>query len=118
MAKSNALGAGEVLFGALGRLATTIDARASADASESYTAKLLSLGPLEAGKKFGEEAVEFAIAVSAQHEADITAEAADVLYHMWVALKSRGISLEDVGEALAAREGRSGLDEKAGRGGG
>lgn len=45
----------------------------------------------------------------------MTAEAADVLYHLLVMLAGRGIVLDDVLRELARREGRSGLDEKAAR---
>lgn len=109
------LGKGEKLTGALERLASVIDSHAGRDTGISYTAKLLSGGPKTCAKKFGEEAVEFALAVAGEGEADVAAEAADALYHMLVALKARGVALDAVGAALASREGRSGLEEKASR---
>ncbi len=116
MSTTPPLGAPEALGEALTRLAATIDARAqNADPVSSWTAKLLARGPQQCAKKFGEEAVEFAIAVAAQGEAEAAAEAADVLYHLLVALRARGVSLGDVAAALAAREGKSGIDEKAAR---
>jgi phosphoribosyl-ATP pyrophosphohydrolase len=45
----------------------------------------------------------------------VAAEAADVIYHLLVALRSRGVSLDQVGKVLEARQARSGLEEKAGR---
>jgi len=115
MSLPHPLGNASRLAEALARLAHTIDARADSDPEISYTAKLLHRGPLQCGKKLGEEAVELALALAAQTDADVANEAGDVLYHLLVALKSRGISLDTVGEALASREGRSGLEEKARR---
>lgn len=115
MAQDVPLGAGAALMAALTRLSETIDARAAADPDISYTARLLAKGPLAAGKKLGEEGVECALAIAAQDRPDVAAEAADVLYHLLVALRTRGVSLDDVGRALAEREGRSGLEEKARR---
>jgi len=45
----------------------------------------------------------------------LIAESADVLFHLLVLLKSRGVKLEDVEAALAERTGMSGLEEKASR---
>ncbi|MEM7766733.1 MAG: phosphoribosyl-ATP diphosphatase [Pseudomonadota bacterium] len=115
MSDPSPLGKGTRLTAALSRLAGTIDARADRDPGVSYTAKLLARGPLHCGKKVGEEAVELALAVAAQDRGEVVSEAGDVLYHLLVALKARGISLDEVGDALAAREARSGLEEKASR---
>lgn len=100
---------------ALERLAATIEARKGADAGESWTAKLLSKGPEKCAEKFGEEAVEAIIeAVKGDRDA-LTAEAADVLYHLLVMLAARDVALADVLTELERREGRSGLAEKASR---
>jgi phosphoribosyl-ATP pyrophosphohydrolase len=100
---------------ALDRLFATIVARKTADADTSYTAKLLKDGVERCAKKFGEEAVETAIAaVTGKKDATI-AESADVLYHLLVLWAACGIRPEDVYGALAARESRSGLEEKASR---
>jgi len=101
---------------ALDRLAATIDARAGADPEASWTAKLLARGPEKCAEKFGEEAVEAVIEAVRGDRARLTAEAADVLYHLLVMLRSRDVSLADVMAELERREGRSGLDEKAARG--
>ena len=99
---------------ALERLAATVEARKGADASASYTAQLLA-DPARAAKKLGEEAVETVIAL-AQADADaIAAESADLLYHWLTALAAAGVSLDAVAAKLEAREGVSGLVEKAGR---
>lgn len=99
----------------LTRLAATIAARKGADPETSWTARLLAKGPEKAAEKFGEEAVEAVIeAVKGDHER-LTAEAADVLYHLLVMLASRDVALQDVLAELERREGTSGLDEKASR---
>jgi len=97
-------------------LATTIAERASAgDADISYTASLLSKGPNKIAKKLIEEAGELGLALAGEGDAEVAAEAADVLYHLLVGLQARGISLTDVASVLAEREGLSGLEEKANR---
>ena len=98
----------------LGRLAATIEARKGADAQASYTAQLLA-DPARAAKKLGEEAVETVIAAVENDRGHLIAESADVLFHLLVLLKSRGITLEDVEDALAQRTSMSGLEEKAAR---
>ena len=99
----------------LDRLAATIEARRGADPSSSYTAKLLAEGAERRAKKFGEEAVETVIA-AAQGDADmLAAESADLIYHWLVLLAGSGVSLDAVAAKLEAREGTSGLAEKASR---
>ncbi|MEO9826623.1 MAG: phosphoribosyl-ATP diphosphatase [Paracoccaceae bacterium] len=99
----------------LNRLAGTIEARKSADPTSSWTAKLLAQGPEKAAEKFGEEAVEAVIEAVRGDQERLTAEAADVLYHLLVMLASRDVSLGDVLAELENREGTSGVDEKASR---
>ena len=99
----------------LARLAATIEARKGADAASSYTAKLLAGGAPLAAKKFGEEAVETVIAAIQGEPGAIAAESADMIYHWLVLLAAAGVSLDDVAARLEAREGRSGLEEKASR---
>jgi phosphoribosyl-ATP pyrophosphohydrolase len=98
----------------LARLAATIEARKGADPSASYTARLLADPPL-AAKKLGEEAIETVIAATQGDKAAIAAESADLIYHWLVVLAAAGVPLDDVAARLEAREGISGLDEKAGR---
>ena len=97
-------------------LAATIAARKGADPETSWTAKLLAKGPEKCAEKFGEEAVEAIIEAVRGDRARLTAEAADVLYHLLVMLAARGVTLAEVEAELAAREQRSGLAEKAARG--
>ncbi len=96
-------------------LAAIVADRAAADPDESWTAKLLAKGPEKAAEKFGEEAIEAVIEAVKGDRARLTAEAADVLFHLLVMLKSRDVPLADVMEELARRQGQSGLAEKAGR---
>ena len=101
---------------ALDRLAATIAARRGADPDTSWTAKLLAKGPEKCAEKFGEEAVE-AIVEAVKGDRDrLTAEAADVLYHLLVMLAARDVTLDDVLAELERREGTSGIAEKASRG--
>ena len=100
---------------ALERLAATVAARRGADPEESWTAKLLSKGPEKCAEKFGEEAVEAIIEAVKGDRAKLTAEAADVLYHLLVMLAARDVALADVLAELERREGTSGIAEKASR---
>ena len=96
-------------------LVDIIDARAASGGEASYTRKLLDKGPEHCAKKFGEEAIETVIAAVGDNRDHLIAESADVLFHLLVLLKSRGVRLEEVEAALAQRTGMSGLEEKAGR---
>lgn len=109
------LGDARRLTDSLRDLAGVIDARAGGDAAASYTAQLLAKGPAACAKKLGEEGVEAALAVASQGEDEVAAEAGDVLYHLLVALRARGVSLDDVAAVLVKRQGMSGLAEKASR---
>ncbi len=100
---------------ALDRLAATIAARKGADPETSWTAKLLSKGPEKCAEKFGEEAIEAIIAAVKGDRDNLTAEAADVLYHLLVMLAARDVPLADVLAELERREGTSGIAEKAAR---
>ena len=97
-------------------LYAVIESRKTADASDSWTAKLLAKGPEKCAEKFGEEAVEAIIeAVKGDRDA-LASEAADALYHLLVMLAARDVPLSQVMEVLAARQGQSGIAEKASRG--
>ncbi len=96
-------------------LAATITARKDADPDSSWTAKLLAKGPEKCAEKFGEESVELALAAAAQEPEDVANEAADVLYHLMVVLRARGVSLDQVMDILNQRTAQSGLAEKAAR---
>ncbi|WP_170374929.1 phosphoribosyl-ATP diphosphatase [Ruegeria profundi] len=96
-------------------LAATIEARKGADPESSWTAKLLAKGPEKCAEKFGEEAVEAIIEAVKNDKDGLTAEAADVLYHLLVMLAARDVALDDVLSELARRQGLSGIAEKAAR---
>ncbi|MFC3628087.1 phosphoribosyl-ATP diphosphatase [Paracoccus angustae] len=100
---------------ALHDLAATIAAREGADPDSSWTAKLLAKGPEKCAEKFGEEAVEAIIEAVKGDRARLTAEAADVIFHLLVMLAARGVTLADVEQELERRAGISGLAEKAAR---
>jgi phosphoribosyl-ATP pyrophosphohydrolase/phosphoribosyl-AMP cyclohydrolase len=91
------------VVGRLGRLEKTIAERASADPSTSWTARLLAAGPKRAAQKVGEEGVETALAGAAGDVAELCEESADLLYHLLVLLKSRGVPFADVLAVLARR---------------
>ena len=90
-------------LGRLARLEATIDARASADPFESWTARLLAAGPKRIAQKVGEEGVETALAGAAGDDAELAGEAADLIYHLLVLLRSRGLRLQDVLGVLERR---------------
>ena len=98
----------------LERLAAVVSARKGADAAGSYTAQLLA-DPARAAKKLGEEAVEAVIAAAQGDRAALASESADLIYHWLVLLAAAGVSLDEVAQVLEAREGVSGLAEKAAR---
>ena len=96
-------------------LIKTIDLRADADPSESWTANLLAQGPEKCAEKFGEEAVEAIIEAVKGDDRALIAEAADVIFHYLVMLKSRNINFDDVMKELKSRSNKSGLEEKEDR---
>jgi phosphoribosyl-ATP pyrophosphohydrolase len=89
--------------------------RAQASPDVSYTRKLLDRGVAQCAKKFGEEAIETALAAVGEDRERLIAEASDLIYHLLVLLEARGITLAEVEATLAARTSQSGLDEKASR---
>ena len=99
----------------LAALWQTIEARKSADPETSYTASLLAAGPERCAKKFGEEAVEAAIAGALGHRDELASEAGDTLYHLLVLLAAAGVTPDQVATALQSRTGQSGHAEKASR---
>ena len=99
----------------LTRLETTIAERRQASPDSSYVAKLNARGLPKICEKVGEEATETVIAALTGSNADLTGEAADLIFHLMVLLAAKGIPLSDVLAELDRREGTSGLDEKAAR---
>ena len=99
----------------LDELEATIRARRDADPDTSWTARLLARGPEKCAEKFGEEAIEAIVEAVKGDRAALTAEAADVLYHLLVMLAARDVTLTEVLAELGRRQSRSGLAEKAAR---
>jgi phosphoribosyl-ATP pyrophosphohydrolase len=89
--------------------------RAAASPDESYTARLLADGLDRCARKFGEEAVEAIVSAVSGDRAGLTAEAADVLYHLLVLLRAAEVPLDSVLAELERRTSQSGLAEKASR---
>lgn len=88
----------------LAQLEHVIDARlAGGTVEQSYTARLAQQGILKVAQKVGEEGVELALAAAAQDDARVTSEAADLLYHLVLLLRMRGLRLEDAVAELARR---------------
>ncbi len=113
--KKDALGSAEKLANLLRLLSATVDNRANGNPEKSYTAKLLHSGPVRCGKKIAEEGAELALAIAAEGRRETAEEAADLLFHMLVGLRAKGVSLDMVAAALAERRGVSGIVEKANR---
>ena len=90
-------------LGRLARLEATITARAAADPATSWTARLLAEGPKRAAQKVGEEGVETALAGAAGPDEELASEAADLLYHLLVLLRARGLPLQAALDVLAVR---------------
>jgi phosphoribosyl-AMP cyclohydrolase / phosphoribosyl-ATP pyrophosphohydrolase len=96
-------------------LEATIAERASATAEKSYTKSLLAAGAPKINEKLEEEAGELARAITGESDERVASEAADVLYHLLVGLRLRGVPLRAVVEKLLARSAQSGHAEKAAR---
>lgn len=99
----------------LTRLEAAIAARRSAPPQESYVAHLHAKGLGKIAQKLGEEATETVIAALTGDEAEVVAEAADLVFHLMVLLGAKGVKLEQVIAELERREGTSGHAEKAAR---
>ncbi len=96
----------------LERLDLTIQRKTTESPNKSHTAKLLKKGTEKCAEKFGEEAIELIVASVKKKKKEIIGEAADTLYHMFVLLRSKNISINEVLTELASREGISGIEEK------
>ena len=94
---------GEPTGGLLARLARTLAERARTRPTGSYTAQLLDAGVAEVARKVGEEAVETVVAATAEDDARLASEAADLLYHLLVLLEARQVPFHRVLAELDAR---------------
>lgn len=99
----------------LNRLETVIAQRRGASADSSYVASLFAKGREKIAQKVGEEATETVIAALSGDPANLTSEAADLVFHLLVLLAEGGVKVDDVLAELDRRDGVSGLTEKAER---
>lgn len=99
----------------LRKLEVELEARKRSTAGKSYTKSLYDGGAPRIGAKIREEAGELADALGTESDPRVVSEAADVIYHLLVGLRWRGIGLPRVVAELARRFGRSGHEEKAAR---
>ncbi len=97
------------------RLEQTIAARKGGDPATSYVASLFAKGRAKIAQKVGEEATETVIAAMSGDTRQLTAESADLIFHLLILLAEGGVSLSDVTTELARREGLSGHTEKSSR---
>lgn len=90
---------------ALATLDAVIAQRARDRPEGSYTTRLFEQGTMRVAQKVGEEGVETALAGAAQDDEKLLGEAADLVYHLLVLLRLRGLGLSELSEALRARSG-------------
>ncbi len=105
----------DAMYGVIDTLYHTIQERKNADPSTSWTAKLFSKGENTILKKVVEEAGEFSFALKDNDEGEMIYEAADLTYHMLVALAYKNISPDRIKQELARRFDISGIAEKNSR---
>ncbi|SEI84167.1 bifunctional phosphoribosyl-AMP cyclohydrolase/phosphoribosyl-ATP diphosphatase HisIE [Frateuria terrea] len=94
------------VLGFLAELDALVAQRAAERPSGSYTTQLLDAGIRRIAQKVGEEGVETALAAVVQGDAELLGEAADLVFHLTVALRARGLGLADVAAVLADRHGQ------------
>ena len=99
----------------LEHLYQVILSRRGSDPAQSNTARLFAKGKKKIAQKLGEEAVETLIEGVKSNKEGVVAESADLLYHLLVLWAAVEVTPEEVWEALKAREGISGIAEKASR---
>jgi phosphoribosyl-ATP pyrophosphohydrolase/phosphoribosyl-AMP cyclohydrolase len=90
-------------LGFLAELEGIIDARVADGPEGSYTAQLHGRGVRHVAQKVGEEGLEVALAAACETDERVTAESADLLFHLLVLLRARGLDLRGVVAELRAR---------------
>jgi phosphoribosyl-AMP cyclohydrolase / phosphoribosyl-ATP pyrophosphohydrolase len=93
-------------IGFLAKLEGVIAQRATDKPETSYTARLLSKGLGKVAQKVGEEGVETALAGAGESEQKVIEESADLLFHLLVLLRARGLTLAQVVQTLEARHAK------------
>lgn len=84
-------------------LEVIIDDRLAKKPAESYVARLTASGARRVAQKVGEEAVELALAAAAGNRAEQLDEAADLLFHLLILLRTNDLHLADVANVLEGR---------------
>lgn len=107
---ASCFGEGAPGTGFIAELADTVRQRAGADLGASYTARLLADGIKRIAQKVGEEGVETALAAVAGDSAEVTAEAADLIYHLTVLLQASSASWPEVVDELKRRHAPASSD--------
>jgi phosphoribosyl-ATP pyrophosphohydrolase/phosphoribosyl-AMP cyclohydrolase len=97
----DAVAGGTLAF--LSKLEGVIEKRIAENPEGSYTARLFAKGPTRIAQKVGEEGLEVALAAVAEGDDKVISESADLLYHLLVLLKSRGVTLARVVAELESR---------------
>ena len=110
-------GTGIIMSDLLNELARVLKDRKTANPDNSYVASLYAGGTDAVLRKIGEEATEVVLAAKTGEKEAIIHEIADLWFHSLVLLASLDLRPDDILEELNRRFGRSGLDEKASRGG-
>jgi phosphoribosyl-ATP pyrophosphohydrolase/phosphoribosyl-AMP cyclohydrolase len=87
----------------LAKLEGIIARRAAEKPEASYTARLLDKGIAKVAQKVGEEGVEVALAGVSENDDKVLAESADLMFHLLVLLRARGLSLKQVVDTLESR---------------
>jgi phosphoribosyl-ATP pyrophosphohydrolase/phosphoribosyl-AMP cyclohydrolase len=95
---------GSAPAGTLAELDALIASRERERPAGSYTTRLFESGVRGIAQKVGEEGVETALAAVVQDDGALLGEAADLLYHLIVLLRARGLSLQDACAVLASRQ--------------
>ncbi len=99
----------------LKKLTETLEARKKDDPTKSYTSSLYSDGLEAILKKVNEEAFETIIAARQGDNKELIHEVADLWFHTLVLMAHKNLSVEDILNELARREGASGIEEKESR---
>lgn len=98
-----AAGGSDGIGSTMGLLQRVVDERWSTRPAGSYVARLAERGVGYVAQKVVEEAGETVVAALQEHDAELLSEAADLLFHLTVLLRARGIALDDVAHVLADR---------------
>jgi phosphoribosyl-AMP cyclohydrolase / phosphoribosyl-ATP pyrophosphohydrolase len=84
-------------------LEAVIQQRVADNTQGSYTARLFAQGRKRIAQKVGEEGLEVALAAATEADKEVLTESADLIFHLLVLLKSRGLAFEEVIAELRSR---------------